>query len=188
MCCGRCRYAGNKWHAEEDVRRALVELQRQLAVRDMRLEQAVAGRQRHCVKFAGVPGGDDLAARCGARADRLQQVGNLVDMATVGGLPIAPLLAVNRAEVAILVSPFVPDAHLAVAQPADIGIAAQEPEQFDDDRSEMKLLGGEHRKALAQVESHLCAEHAARADSGPVVLDRAVIERTLHQVEILPHG
>ncbi len=44
-----------------------------------------------------------------ARAD-------LVDVAAVGGVPAAPLLAVDRAELAVLVGPFVPDRHAVLAQ------------------------------------------------------------------------
>ena len=43
-------------HAQEDVGRALVELAGELALRDIELEQAVAGRQRHLVELADVPG------------------------------------------------------------------------------------------------------------------------------------
>jgi hypothetical protein len=85
------------------------------------------------------------------------------------------LLAVDRAEIAILVGPFVPDAHLAVLQPADIGVAAQEPQQFDDDRSDVELLGGEQGKARREIEAHLVPEHRARAGAGAVHRLRAVL-------------
>ena len=75
-----------------------------------------------------IAGGDDLATRTGIAADQLDQIGDLVDMAPVGRLPVAPLLAVNRAEVAIGIGPFVPDADLALFQPGDVGVAAQEPQ------------------------------------------------------------
>lgn len=47
---------------EEGVGAALVELARQLAVGDVELKQAVAGRQGHAVDVAGVPRGNDVAA------------------------------------------------------------------------------------------------------------------------------
>jgi hypothetical protein len=38
-------------------------------------------------------------------------------------------------------------------QPPDIAVATQEPKQFENDRFDMKLLGCEQRKALAEVEA-----------------------------------
>src|SRR3546814_15694934 len=74
-------------------------------------------------------------------------------MAASGGRPIAPLLAVDGAEIAAFVGPFVPDGHLAILQPADVGVAAQEPEQFDDDRAQMELLGGQHRETRGEIDA-----------------------------------
>src|SRR5437868_8159230 len=95
---GEERVAGDvERHAEEDVGAPLVELEAEAAGGDMGLEQAVAGGERHPVILARVPGGDDLAARGRVAADEGNQVRDLVDMATVRRLPVAPLLAVNRA-------------------------------------------------------------------------------------------
>ena len=47
-------------NAEEDVGAALVELQIEPAAGDLRLKQAMAGRERHPVNLARVPRGDDL--------------------------------------------------------------------------------------------------------------------------------
>ena len=44
-----------EWHAEEGVGRALVELQRQAAVGNVKLEEAVAGRQCHLFYLSRVP-------------------------------------------------------------------------------------------------------------------------------------
>ena len=114
--------------------------------------------------------------------------GDLVDVAAVGRLPVAPLLAVDRAEIAVLVGPFVPDADLALLQPADVGVAAQEPEQFDDDRSQVQLLGRQQREAVGEVEAHLRAEQRQGAGAGAVLLLDAFVEDPLHEVEILAHG
>ena len=73
----------------------------------------------------------------------------------------APLHAVDRPEVAVGPGPLVPDRHAALLQPARVAVAAQEPQQLEDDRLEVHLLGRDERKALAQVEAHLVAEHAA---------------------------
>ena len=169
-------------HAEEDVARALVELQRKLAVGDVRLEQAVARRERHCVEVARIPSADDLAARGGVGPDLRDQLGDLVDVAPIRGDPVAPLLAVDRAEVAILVRPLIPNRDFAVLQPADVSVAAQEPQQLDDDRAEVKLLGREHGEALREIEAHLRAEHAERAGAGAVHRLDAGREHAVHEV------
>src|SRR3546814_15812218 len=61
-------------NAEEDVGRALVELERQFAVRDVRLEEAMARRERHRVEIARVPCGDDQIGRASCRERVYQYV------------------------------------------------------------------------------------------------------------------
>ena len=51
----------------------------------------------------------------------------------------------------------------------------------------MQLLRREHGEALAQVETHLAAEDAARAGAGAVAPVDAVVEDVLHEIEILAH-
>src|SRR6185436_10812015 len=99
--------------------------------------------------------------------------------------PVPPLVAVHRAELAVLVRPFVPDRHAALLQPAHVGVAAQEPEQLVEDRLHVQLLGGEQRKALAQVEAQLPAEHRLRAGAGAVGLARAALEHFGQELEVL---
>ena len=123
----------------------------------------------------------------GIAADQRDQIGDLVDVAAVGGFPVAPLLAVDRAEVAVGIGPFVPDADACVLQPADVGVAAQEPQQLDDDRAQVQLLGGQQRKAVGKIEAHLGAEQRQGAGAGAVGLRDAFVEHFLHQIEIGPH-
>src|SRR6185369_13985334 len=94
---------------------------------------------------------------------------------------------VDRPEIAVLVGPFVPDADAVLLQVGDVGVALQEPQQFVDDGLEMQLLGGNHREAPAQVETHLPAENGARAGAGAVGFVMAVFEHVTHQVEVLLH-
>ena len=61
-------------HAEKDVGAALVELARQLALRDVELEERVARRERHLRDVGDIPGRDDQAARVGIVADLLQHL------------------------------------------------------------------------------------------------------------------
>jgi hypothetical protein len=105
----------------------------------------------------------------------------------VPGRPGAPLVAVDGAEIALLVGPFVPDGDAVVLQVLDVGVAPQEPEQFVDDGLEVDLLGGEQGKALAQVEAHLVAEYREGAGAGAVVLAGAVGHDVTQEVEVLPH-
>src|SRR5580765_7906815 len=97
---------------------------------------------------------------------------------------MAPLIAVHRPELAVLVRPFVPDRHAALLQPAHVGVAAQEPEQLVEDRLDVQLLGGEQRKAVAQVEAQLPAEHRERAGAGAVGLARAALEDLAKEVQV----
>ena len=112
---------------------------------------------------------------------------DLVDGLAVLGRPGAPLLAVDRAEIAALVGPLVPDAHAVLVEIFDVGVAGEEPEQLVDDRFDVQLLGGEQREALVERKAHLMAEHRQRAGAGAVALLHAVVEDVLHQIEILAH-
>jgi len=108
---GQQRIAGDiEGNAEENVRRALIELARKPAVRDVELEEAMAGRQLHALDVGQVPGRYDQPARIGIAFDLRQQPRNLVIGLAVGAGPRAPLLAVDRSEIAVLVGPFVRDA------------------------------------------------------------------------------
>ncbi len=75
-----------------------------------------------------------------------------------------------------------------VLQVLHVGVAAQEPQQLDDDRAQVQLLGGQHREALRQVEADLPAEHAQRAGAGAVAALDAVLQDIGEQVQILPLG
>lgn len=67
----------------------------------------------------------------------------LVDMSSGIIRPGAPLAAVDRAEVTVLVSPLVPDTHAILLEIQDIGITFQEPEQFMKEGFEVHFFGGE---------------------------------------------
>ena len=126
--------------------------------------------------------------RVGVGADRLDDLGDLVDVATVGRRPRPPLVAVDRPEVAVVVGPLVPDRDAALLQPAHVGVAAQEPQQLADDRAQVQPLGRDHREALGEVEAHLVAEHAAGARAGAVGLVDTGRHDVVEQVEVLAHA
>ena len=143
----------------------------------------MAGGERHLRQFADVPGGDYHAARIGLVAQGLQHLRDLVMPA-----PVAPLLAVDGAEVAVLVRPFVPNGNAVLLQPADIGVAAQKPQQFIGDGFEMHPLGGQQRKTTGEVKAHLVAEDGAGAGAGAVAFRRAVREDVAQQLKICLHA
>ena len=97
-------------------------------------------------------------------------------------------MAVDRAEVAEVVGPLVPDRDAALLQPAHVGVAAQEPQQLADDRAQVQPLGRDDREALGQVEAHLVAEHAAGAGAGAVGLVGTGGHDVVEQVEVLAHA
>jgi hypothetical protein len=84
-----------------------------------------------------------------------------------------------------LVGPFVPDRYALLLQPPDIAVATQEPKQFENDRFDMKLLGCEQRKALAEVEAQLTSEHSSGARSSSIASQRSSSKDVLKQFGIL---
>ena len=175
-------------HAEKRVGGALVELQREAAVGHVKLEEQMAGRQVHAPEVGHVPCAHQQAARVGRFLDLADHLRNLVDVAAVVVGPGAPLIAVDMPEVAILVGPFVPDAHPVVLQILHVSVAAQKPQEFVDDAFQMQFLRGEQGEAVGEVEAHLMSEDAARARPRAVAFQRALFEYAAQQVLILFHG
>ena len=108
-------------------------------------------------------------------------------MPAVRRRPRAPLAAVDRAELAVLVGPLVPDRDAALLEPADVRVAAHEPQELAHDRMEVHLLRRHEREPAAQVEPHLVAEHAQRAGARPVVLAGSLVEYPLKEIEVRAH-
>ena len=63
-------------------------------------------------------------------------------MFTIRCWPCPPLRAVNWTEIAVLVSPLVPDMNSAFLQPVHVGIATQKPNQLAEDTFGKELFGG----------------------------------------------
>ena len=102
-------------------------------------------------------------------------------------LPIAPLRAVDAAEIAVLVGPLIPDRDAVLVQVAHVGFAAEKPEQLVDDRFEMQLLRGQQRKSLSQIETRLRAEDGERAGAGAIHARLSLFEHQPKQIVILAH-
>src|SRR5258705_8263329 len=96
-------------HAEKHVRAALVHLARQLPVRDVELEKGMTRQQRHFRQVGDVPRGYDHAPGIRVFLKLINNLRYLVDMATVWSRPRAPLVAVDRPQIAFRVCPFIPD-------------------------------------------------------------------------------
>src|SRR6185437_11711957 len=173
--------------AEEDIRAALIKLTGQPAVRHVELKQRVARHEVHLLELAHVPRADQDAAGIRIAAQQLERHADLIDGASVGCQPFAPLLAVNRSQLAALVGPFVPNADTLVAQPGDVGVAPQEPEKLVDDRAQMDPLRGDQRESLREIEAQLLAEERQRPGARAVTLACAAFQDAAHQIQVGLH-
>ena len=126
--------------------------------------------------------------RVGVAAQVVDQLRDLVDVLAGRRGPRAPLVAVDRSEVAVGVGPLVPDRDAAVLQPLHVGVAAEEPQQLGEDRPGVDLLGGDQREAGGQVEAHLVAEDGAGAGAGPIALLDPLVEDPVEEIEVDLHG
>ena len=172
---------------EESVGTSLIELAGQFPFCDIELEKTVAGREGHLADLCGIPCGNYDPAGVRIVLYKVQGIGYLVDGSSVRGGPGPPLMAVNRAEVSVLISPFVPNRHSMVLQVLDVCVPGKEPKKLVDYGFKMDLLRRQERKALAQVEPHLMAENALCPDSGAVMADDTFSADPLQKVKILFH-
>src|SRR3989344_2406129 len=129
-------------HAEKHVGRPLIKLSRQLAASYIKLEKQMTRWRRgfsttyKILQVGDVPRGhyDSSSHRCAwilLQSLNLIYGGlNLIVGFTVVAFPGRPLFAVNRPELSLLICPLVPDAHAVIIEIFDVGIAAQEPQQF----------------------------------------------------------
>ena len=93
--------------------------------------------------------------------------------------------APGRAQFAVVaVGVVVPDVYAVFDQIGDVGVAAQEPQQFVDHSFEEHLLGRQQRESLAQVEPHLMAEDAFCARARAVAADDAFGLDAAQKIEI----
>ena len=90
-------------------------------------------------------------------------------------------------EIAVVVGPFVPDAHASFLQPVSVGIALEEPQEFVDDRLQMEFFGSEKGESLFEVETHLMTKDRDGARAGPVALFDAFCDNPVEQVDVLLH-
>src|SRR5947209_14688158 len=105
-------------------------------------------------------------------------------MLTIRRRPGAPLISVNRTELAVRVRPFVPDRDFVFVEIADVRLTSEEPQQLHDDRAEMDFLRRHQRKSGAEVEAKLAPENTECAGAGAVGFRRAVLEDVADEVQV----
>jgi hypothetical protein len=98
------------------------------------------------------------------------------------------LSAINWAQFAFLVRPFVPYRNIVFLQISDIGIALEKPQELVDDGFQVQFLGSHHGKPVCQIEPHLMAEDAIGTGSRAVVFPDAILAHAVEEIEILLHG
>ena len=173
---------------EESIGAALVQLAAELALArspytaHVELKQTVARRQRHLVDFGNVPGTYQVTTRVGIILEAIHQILDLVDMSAIGSRPATPLMSINRPQIAVFVSPFVPNSHLVVVQVLDVCITLQKPQQFMDNRAKVKLFRRQARETLGKVVAALASKHGARSRTGTVGAIHPVFHNIFEQV------
>ncbi len=147
----------------------------------------MAGGQRHQLDFTRIPGRHEMAAALRVFLDLLDHPVDLVDGSAIGGAPVAPLRAINPAQIPLGIGPFIPDRHSMLLEILDVGIALQEPEQLIYDGFEVQLLGRQQREAFAQREARLRPEDRVSSRAGPVGLELPLLKHLAQKLVILNH-
>src|SRR5207244_3900186 len=114
---------------EENIGRTLIELARQLSVRNIELEEKMTRWQSHFWNLTYVPRADYQPARVGISFDLFNYLADLIYRMSIRTLPRSPLCAIYRPEFSILASPFIPDVHTMFLEIPDVRLASQEPEK-----------------------------------------------------------
>jgi hypothetical protein len=79
------------------------------------------------------------------------------------------------------------DADVTIHEIFDIGLTTYEPDQLDDDPTEIGLFGRHERKSIRQIIVHLRTENATRPDTGTIRFVDTMVSDMLEKVEILAH-
>ena len=182
------RVAGDiERHAKEHVGTSLGNHARQpsdavAVLGHVELEHHVTGWQGHLVDFCDVPGRHDQATGVRCLDDLVDDFLQLVDASTIWRWPAAPLHTIHRTQVALGVSPFVPNGHSLLLQRLYVRFAADEPEQLLDDGELVNLLGRDEREALGKIIPDLAPKKALGASAGAVALEDAMFKDLPKQV------
>jgi hypothetical protein len=89
--------------------------------------------------------------------------------------PVVVTETENGYELVVGKRPLVPNFHIVVDKELYIGITAQEPQQFVNNRFDVHFFCGHERVTLGKVETHLIAKNAPGACPSAIVLLHPVI-------------
>src|SRR5262249_50545126 len=153
----------------------------------VKLEQGMTRGEGHGVDFRGIPRRDNEAATVGFGFDLLDNALDLIDPFVVRPAPIAPLGTVDTAKLSLLVRPFIPNRDPALAQIIHVRVAAEEPEEFMNDRLEMQLFGREQRKTCPQIVTRLGAKNGKGPRAGAIAPRPPLFQNKPEQIMVLPH-
>src|SRR6266404_7064908 len=151
----------------------------------------MTGRQRHLVDLGRIPRAHNQTPARRISFHFGDHFVDLIDARAVFAPPIAPLRAINAAEFAFFIGPFVPNAHAMLVEITNVGIAAQKPEQLVNNRFDVQLLRREQRKSHAcgtQIEARLRAEDRQCAGTGAIGARLTLLEHKPEKIMILAHA
>lgn len=131
--------------------------------------------QCHFREVTHIPGGHNDPPAVGIRLDCLDGFGDLIDGLAICPTPTAPLMTIDRSEIAVCICPFIPDPYAVLLKVGYVRIPFQKPEQLMDDGFDMEFFGGHQGKPLSQVKTHLISESTDRAGSGTIILANALV-------------
>jgi len=114
-------------HAKKDVGAALIELAAEFAISHVELKERVAGGECHVFNLAGIPSADDVATTIRVILYGIDDFSELIDALATWCRPIAPLGTIDTTEVAVFVSPFIPDFHFIILKITYVRIALNKP-------------------------------------------------------------
>ena len=148
----------------------------------------MAGRQGHFFDIGGVPGGDHEPAGIRIGPDFVLHPCDLINGLPVWSRPRAPLVTINRAQFAVGVGPIVPYGNAVLAEPFDVGISPEKPQEFDNNRAQVELFSCQAGKALGQIETHLMPKNAPCSRTGAVAAVGAARKNSVQKIQVNTHG
>ena len=99
-----------------------------------------------------------------------------------------PLMAIDRAEVTVLIGPFVPDANAIFLEVADVRVAREEPQKFMHDGFQMQLLRRHQRETIGHPVALLHPEMRDRPRSRAVGRGHPLLQHFAQRIMVLFHA
>src|SRR5262249_55068899 len=154
--------------ADRHIGTAPKNMDRELAVSMEKFKKAGTRRHEHFVRVNRIPRTHDEPPRIGILLERLDEIRNLVHRLLTAAIERAPLLPVNRAEVAGLDPercanfrrrPDIPKVHAVLIEVLDVRAPRQKPKQFVNHRLPRTLHTArrDEWKPIVEIEPHLVA-------------------------------